>query len=122
VLPHLLLPDLATALADTPAARVVVLNLVAPEGETHGFRPEDYLRVLAAHAPRMRLDAVLADPGSTADPGALAAAAGDLGADLVLADVSSAEYPTQHDPQLLAGALSTALDGLVLRGRMRPWR
>jgi uncharacterized cofD-like protein len=122
VLPHVLLPELAAALRDTPAARVVVLNLAAPEGETHGFQPQDYLRVLAEHAKDMRLDAVIADAGSTADPAALAAATADLGADLVMADVVSLDTPTQHDPDLLAGALSTALGALVDRGRMRPWR
>src|SRR5262249_50915744 len=61
VLPRLLVPDLLEALVTTSARRVVALNLAAQPGETAGFSPEQRLDVLAAHAPRLRVDAVVAD-------------------------------------------------------------
>src|SRR6516225_3883258 len=39
VLPHLLVPELASALTATPARRVVALNLAPQPGETDGFSP-----------------------------------------------------------------------------------
>jgi uncharacterized cofD-like protein len=122
VIPHLLLPELAEAITRSAAVTVLVLNLTASEGETGGFSPEHHLEVLTTHAPALRVDAVVADPGSTPDPESLRAAVEALGADLVMASVSAVDPPTQHDPDLLAAALATAMDGLVARGRMRPWR
>ena len=105
VLPHLLVPDLAEALVRTSARRLLVLNLSAQPGETDGFAPENYLEVLAAHAPELRLDVVLADPSTVVDPPALQKAAAALGADLVLASMARDDHPDQHDPDRLAGAL-----------------
>ena len=61
MLPHLLVPELRDALEATPARRLVALNLAAQAGETDGFSPEAHLEVLAAHAPELQLDVVLAD-------------------------------------------------------------
>ncbi|MGH3425718.1 MAG: gluconeogenesis factor YvcK family protein, partial [Nocardioidaceae bacterium] len=63
VIPHLLVPGLFTALHETSARRAVVLNLAEQPGETEGFSPERHLEVLAAHAPELTVDVVLADPG-----------------------------------------------------------
>ena len=61
VLPHLLVPSLATALAATAARRLVALNLVPQPGETEGFSPHRHLEVLTDHAPSLTVDVVLAD-------------------------------------------------------------
>jgi uncharacterized cofD-like protein len=53
VLPHLLVPELATALHVTTARRLLVLNLAPQPGETAGFSPHKHLEVLAGHAPAM---------------------------------------------------------------------
>ncbi|MFC3994507.1 uridine diphosphate-N-acetylglucosamine-binding protein YvcK [Nocardiopsis sediminis] len=104
VLPHLLVPDLADALVESKARRMVALNLSPQRGETDGFRPETYLEVLAAHAPRLGVDVVLADRGVVEDSGPLHDAAKALGGRLVLADVGAPDGSPRHDPDRLAAA------------------
>ncbi|GAA4913644.1 gluconeogenesis factor YvcK family protein [Streptomonospora salina] len=104
VLPHLLVPELAEALVDTPARRMVALNLSPQKGETDGFRPETYLEVLAAHAPRLGIDAVLADSGVVGDTTRVGEVAKEMGGRLVVRDVASGDGSPRHDPDLLAAA------------------
>jgi uncharacterized cofD-like protein len=106
VLPHLLVPDLLQSLLTTQARRLVVLNLEPQAGETDGFSPETHLEVLAAHAPELRIDAVLADPGTVADRGELERVSESLGARLVLAPVAVDDGSPRHDPGRLAAAYS----------------
>src|SRR5215469_16175540 len=112
VLPHLLVPELATALVGTRARRLVALNLAPQPGETEGFSPHAHLEVLADHAPDLAIDIVLADraavAGSTAE---LEKAAGRLGARLVLADLAVGDGSPRHDPRRLAGAFAQLLEG-----------
>lgn len=116
VLPHLLLPGLAEAIAETSAARLVVLNLAPQPGETEGFSPEQHLDVLSAHVPGLRIDTVLADVGAVPLPQRLATAAARLGARLDLAKVAALDDAQRHDPAGLAEALRVVLDR-VIRGR-----
>jgi uncharacterized cofD-like protein len=106
VLPHLLVPELAKALIATPARVVVALNLVPQPGETANFSPEAHLDVLAAYAPGLCVDVVLADAGVVANADTLRAAAEDFGGRLVLAPVAMADGSPRHDPDLLAAAYS----------------
>jgi len=110
VLPHLLVPQLAEALVTTSARRCLVYNLVAPTGETAGMTCADHLRVIAEHAPGLRFDAVVADPGSVEDVDAAEEAAGALGARLVLRQVGAAPGSARHDPLRLAAALRDVLE------------
>jgi len=104
VIPHLLVPDLRAALAGTPGNVVVTLNLEAQPGETDGYTPDDHLAVLHRTAPDLRVHTVLADPASVPDTTSLETMTGDLGARLVLADVTLEGAPGQHDPEKLARA------------------
>jgi uncharacterized cofD-like protein len=117
VLPHLLVPSLASALAATSARRVVTLNLVPQPGETEGFSPHRHLEVLADHAPSLSFDVVLADRGAVAgSENELEKAASLLHASLVLADVAAAEG-ARHDPVRLAAAYRNVFaEGLVRGG------
>lgn len=112
VMPNLLVPSLRAALVRTTARRVLVLNLVAQPGETEGLTPSNHLDVLAAHAPDLRLDVVVADAAMVDDDPLIAPAAARLGARLVCAEVSSRSNRDQHDPERLAtvfaGVFSTA--------------
>ncbi|HWL97084.1 MAG TPA: uridine diphosphate-N-acetylglucosamine-binding protein YvcK [Nocardioidaceae bacterium] len=110
VIPHLLVPGLSDALCDTEATRVVTLNLAPQAGETEGFSPDAHLEVLAAHAPRVRVDVVLADRQSVQDVAALRRAAHSLGAELVVADVAVDDGSPRHDPQRLAKAYAEILN------------
>ncbi|GGF33513.1 putative gluconeogenesis factor [Marmoricola endophyticus] len=109
VIPHLLVPALRDAVVTTSARRLVNLNLVAQPGETDGLDPVGHLDALVRHAPDLRIDVVVADRGSVADPGRLEARAHDLGAALVLADVARRGVPGQHDPDKLARAYAEVL-------------
>lgn len=109
VLVHLLVPELAAALRETPARRVLTLNLSPQVGETRGFSPERHLEVLAAHAPGLRIDVVIADDAYVADQSALASAAASLGAELVVADVACDDGSPRHDAGRLAQVYAKVL-------------
>jgi uncharacterized cofD-like protein len=109
VLPHLMVPGLAEALLRTPAKRLLVLNLVPQIGETDGFTPADHVEVLAAHAPSLRLDAVLVDPASlrgSHEARKLEEVAGLLGAEVHTAAVASSGEAPYHDPLRLSAAIA----------------
>ncbi len=117
VLPHVLVPGLRTALIETGAKRLLTLNLDVHRGETRGYRATDHVRSLAAHAPELRLDVVLADPsvlGSadtspSDDEDRLREAAAELGADVVVAPVAKTGKAGQHDSLRLAAAYRDVL-------------
>ncbi len=111
VLVHLLVPGLAAALHETKARRVLTLNLAPQVGETRGFSPERHLEVLAAHAPDLRINVVVADDAFVADQPALVAAASLLGAELVVADVACEDGSPRHDPGRLAQVYAKVLAG-----------
>ena len=104
VIPHLLLPELRRALVQSSARKVVTLNLEPQAGETDGFAPETHLEVLAAHAPDLKLDVVLADRASVVDLAMLTDVARSLGADVVVADLAVGDGTPRHDPVKLANA------------------
>lgn len=113
VLPHLLVPELAAALRETSGRRCVTLNLGPQLGETEGFSPETHLEVLAAHAPDLQIDAVLADPSSVDDAVSLAEVAGSMGAQLVMRQVSRGDGTARHDPLRLAAAYRDLFAGVT---------
>jgi uncharacterized cofD-like protein len=112
VLPHLMVPQLAEALHQTPARRLVALNLAPQAGETEGFPPHAHLEVLADHAPQLQIDVVLADRQAAADTAdELEKAAARLGGRLVLADLAMGDGSPRHDPLRLAGAFMHIFEG-----------
>ncbi len=113
VLPHLLVPELAAALAASDARRCVTMNLSTQPGETEGLSAEQHLRILAAHAPDLRLDVVLADPSAVEDADALDRAAAGLGARLVMRQVGRGDGSARHDTLRLAAAYRDVFTGSV---------
>jgi uncharacterized cofD-like protein len=109
VLPHLLVPSLRDALVHTSARRLVVLNLAAQLGETSGFSPEAHLEALAAHAPDLPLDVVLADAEAVLDGRGLMAAVEAGGGRLELARVALDDGSPRHDPVRLAQAYAQVM-------------
>jgi uncharacterized cofD-like protein len=108
VLPHLMVPSLASALELTQARKLVALNLIPQPGETEGFSAHRHLEVLADHAPSLPFDLVLADAAAVAGAEQeLAKAADLLQATLLLADVA-ADDGVRHDPVRLAAAFRAA--------------
>jgi uncharacterized cofD-like protein len=110
VLPHLLVPDLASALATTAARRILILNLAPQPGETAGFSPEQHLRALCDHAPPgFTVHAVLADTDAVAVPARLHRCAAALGGHAYLDRVAEDGSTDRHDPVELAAALRRIL-------------
>ncbi|MBW3639417.1 MAG: uridine diphosphate-N-acetylglucosamine-binding protein YvcK [Actinobacteria bacterium] len=126
VLPHLLVPDLRAALVETSARTLVCLNLAEQAGETAGFSPEAHLEVLAAHAPELVLDVVLADEQAVVDPHGLMAVVRAAGARLVLAPVARGDGTPRHHPDRLAEAFALVFGEHPPAGRGTPeaqaWR
>jgi uncharacterized cofD-like protein len=120
VLTHLLVPDLRDALAKTTAQLVVALNLAPQVGETDGFSPETHVEVLAAHAPELAVDVVLADQATVLDSRGLMSSVESVGGRLVLAPVALGDGTPRHDPRRLAEAYAGIMGTQVKGGAA--WR
>lgn len=107
VLTHVLVPEMAQALRDTSAARILVLNAGPQAGETQDFTAGRHLDTWAALAPGIGLEAIVADPRSLDDVAAFERAAARLGARVLVADVLAGQG--HHDPVGLARALGELL-------------
>ncbi len=110
VMPHLVLPDLATHVIAARGTKVLVLNLDPQEGETGGFSPAEHIEAISVHAPDMRFDVVIADGQHLAGDSQrrdLEAACSSWGSDVVFFDVAAAA--DRHDPAKLARAFGTVL-------------
>ncbi len=107
VLAHVLIPDLAEALREASAERILLLNAGPQAGETEDFTAVRYLETWAELAAGIRIDTVIADPRSVDDSAALEQVAAGVGARVVFADVLAG--PIHHDGTLLQEALRTVL-------------
>ncbi|MCP4744435.1 MAG: uridine diphosphate-N-acetylglucosamine-binding protein YvcK [Actinomycetales bacterium] len=110
VMPHLVVPEIADAVADSSATRVLVLNLVEQEGETGGFTPAEHVEALKRHAPQVAFDHVIADSthireGAGRDD--VVSACASWGSEVTFADVSATG--DRHDPGKLARVFDTVL-------------
>lgn len=110
VIPTILVPGLREALSNSVARRVLVLNLVAQPGETDGFDAADLLRTFRLHAQDVRIDTVVADVGHHPSGPALQAAAAELGAELVTAELADHARNGVHDAAALGGVLRRLLE------------
>jgi uncharacterized cofD-like protein len=61
ILPNLLIPEIAAAIAKSRAPRVYVANLMTQPGETAGYALADHLRAIQKHVPRRVIDWVVAN-------------------------------------------------------------
>jgi uncharacterized cofD-like protein len=61
VLPNLLIPEIAAAIAKSRAPRVYIANLMTQPGETTGYALADHLRAIQKHVPRRVIDWVIAN-------------------------------------------------------------
>jgi uncharacterized cofD-like protein len=112
VIPHLLVPELAAALRETSARRLLTLNLAEQPGETSGFTPTSYLGVFRAHAPQQEVDVVLVDAATSAnDRARLADLAEEVGATLAVAPLRRTDGSARHDPGLLSAAYASVMVG-----------
>lgn len=112
VLPNLLVPDLAQAIASTQAQTVYVCNVATQAGETEGYDVSDHLNALAQHIGSELVSTVLANhtfsgarpPGAGIDWVRLPRAE-SVAYRLVTRDLADREHSWRHDPVKLAQAL-----------------
>lgn len=112
VMPHVLVPGLRRALIDTPARRILTLNVGLNDDETQGFTAAEHLEVLSAHAPDLQLDYIVADSGVVrGDVPVLRQVAAGMGAELVVAPVRKMRRRGEHDTLRLAAAYRDVIVG-----------
>ncbi len=61
ILPNLLIPEIAEAIARSKAPRVYIANLMTQPGETAGYALADHVRAIKHHIPRRIIDWVVAN-------------------------------------------------------------
>lgn len=61
ILPNLLIPEIARAIAGSKAPRVYIANLMTQPGETTGYGLADHVRAIQRHVPRPVIDFVIAN-------------------------------------------------------------
>src|SRR5256884_88321 len=61
ILPNLMIPEIAAAIAKSKAPRVYVANLMTQPGETAGYALADHLRAIQKHVPQRVIDWVVAN-------------------------------------------------------------
>ena len=103
VLPNLLVPGVAAALAAGGARTVLVANLREQVGETEGMTLAAHVAALHAHVPGLRLDGVLLDPDSP-----LGATPPSDGPPVIAARLAGPRG-ISHEPALLAAAVADLL-------------
>ena len=89
----------------------VLARIDEVEGEVKAYLTITRDEALQQAAGDVRLDAVVADPSVAADRETLRIAAQSVGAELVVATVSTRSNPGQHDPLRLAAALQDLFSG-----------
>ncbi|GAA1414232.1 putative gluconeogenesis factor [Glutamicibacter uratoxydans] len=104
VLPHLLLPDMRRAIANTTGKRLLTMNLDLDTAETSGLDAAAHLEVLGRYAPEVRFDAILADESLVNNKERFELAAQKLGARTFFSRVGVSDGRAVHDPLRLAAA------------------
>jgi uncharacterized cofD-like protein len=104
VLPHVLLPSARKALADSPARRILTMNLVAETKETPGMTATDHILAFHEIAPEVTFDVVLVDPATVDDQDDFERSARLLNARVKYARLGRIDRPENHDVLRLATA------------------
>lgn len=108
VVPHLLVPELACALVETSARRILNLNVVS-SSETAEYSASGHLEVIAEHAPQLRFDSIICDRTMAAGDTHLERYAASLGAELVISGVRARDGSPRHDVNRLASVFADVL-------------
>ncbi|MGD8996525.1 MAG: YvcK family protein [Anaerolineae bacterium] len=118
VLPNLLVPGVAQAVASSPACKVYVCNVATQRGETDGYSVADHVAALEAHVQGGLFPIVLANDNLDVDfessPG-VELVAPEIPPDaeyrVVASDLVDRLYPWRHDSNKLARTLLRLLEG-----------
>ncbi len=114
VLPNLLVPDIARAVAASRALKVYVCNVATQRGETEGYTAGDHVAALEAHAGRGVFQIVLANDNLKMSPADTELTQPRFPPDasyrVETADLIDPVHPRQHDGNKLARALIRLLE------------
>jgi uncharacterized cofD-like protein len=112
VIPNLLVPDLAQAVAASPATKVYICNVATQRGETDGYTVGDHIAGLEAHVGAGLFPIVLTNANLDVDfeapPGVELVAMDFLphpAYQVITADLIDRAYPWRHDSDKLARAV-----------------
>ncbi len=110
VLPHLLVPSLRAAIANSPAKKILILNLDSDQqdssaGEFAGHTPREHCEILSRYAPEIHFDLVIAD-SRLAGRAELQGYLRELGTGYFEADLRKDDFTIHHDQQKLASAFA----------------
>ncbi|SDU80969.1 conserved hypothetical protein, cofD-related [Arcanobacterium phocae] len=109
IIPHLLVPEIYSALCRTKAKKILVMNL-APDAETPHLLPSELIASFKKYAPDFTIDRVIVDPTSATSDTALSSQAYGLGAEPFYYHVAKNGNPEVHDPLFLATAFREVID------------
>ncbi len=119
VLPHLLLERQRIAIENSPAKRILLLNLDSiPSDQSDEFagRPAlAHIETFRRYAPEMKIDFAVADSSIVDDGTSLSQAIADMGGELIVADIASSGESNRHDREKLTSILRHIFSGEVLR-------
>ena len=112
VMPHLLLPELAGAVVNSPAKRIMVLNLPEPDSidEFAGSSAADHLEFILQHLPELRIDYAIVDPSATEGEAKLKGLVEGLGGKLVVAPLAQSPGSYHHDVQKLRAVFAHIME------------
>jgi uncharacterized cofD-like protein len=121
IIPNLLVPDIAEAIAQSKAPRIYVCNIMTQEGETQGYSVGDHIRAIDRACGRRLFEAVLVQKQSPSAKALIRYAKensnpvpidrdviGRLGRRIILANVMEEDEATgqlRHNPYALARVL-----------------
>jgi uncharacterized cofD-like protein len=110
VLPHLLVPSLQQAIIDSPAKKILLLNLdsnieEATAGEYAGYSPREHCEILSQYAPNLRFDLVIAD-SNLAGRRELQEYLAERGSVYLEADLRDESMTIHHDGEKLASTFA----------------
>ena len=117
VMPHLLLPELAQAVVNSPARRILVLNLPEPEftDEFAGSSAANHLEFILQHTPLLRIDYAIVDPTAIEKSSKLKEMVEGLGGELVIAPLSQSPGSYHHDVKKLRSVFAHIMERTLLR-------
>jgi len=104
VMPHLLLPELGTAISRSAAKKIMIFNMPEPASndEFAGYSIEEHLELVLRYVPDLKLAYGIVDRTALTPDSNLQVMIEGLGGELVAADLVSAENPQHLDPKHLA--------------------
>jgi uncharacterized cofD-like protein len=126
IVPNLLIPGIAEALANSKAFKVYVCNVAEEPAQTEGYSVQDHLNIVQHYGGETAVDAVVANnnlPDGPTPAGLNFIRAADswddevllVGADVI--DATDASSTARHDPAKLSNAIAEAYR--KCRGRRR---